>query len=60
VHRVARELAVAGWKLREVTTDNGSEFRAKEFGNAVERLGGRQRLIRAGRPNATAASSAPN
>ena len=28
VHRVARELAAAGWKLREVTTDNGSEFRA--------------------------------
>jgi hypothetical protein len=26
VHRLARELAAAGWKLREVTTDNGSEF----------------------------------
>jgi transposase len=28
VHRVARELKAAGWRLREVTTDNGSEFRA--------------------------------
>src|SRR3954454_4677703 len=32
LHRVARELAAAGWKLREVTTDNGSEFRAKALG----------------------------
>ena len=29
VHRVAAEFAAAGWKLREVTTDDGSEFRAK-------------------------------
>jgi transposase InsO family protein len=51
LHRVAAELAAAGWKLREVTTDNGSEFRAREFGAAVDRLGARQRFIRAGRPN---------
>jgi transposase InsO family protein len=51
LHRVASELAAAGWKLREVTTDNGSEFRAREFGAAVARLGARQRFIRAGRPN---------
>jgi transposase InsO family protein len=51
LHRVASELAAAGWKLREVTTDNGSEFRAKEFGAVVGRLGARQRFIRAGRPN---------
>ena len=30
-HRVAAELKAAGWKLREVTTDNGSEFASKEF-----------------------------
>jgi transposase InsO family protein len=60
MHRVARELAQAGWKLHEVTTDNGSEFRAKEFGNAVDGLGARQRFIRAGRPKATAASNAPS
>jgi hypothetical protein len=46
VHRVAAELAAAGWKLREVTTDNGSEFLAKAFGATVARLGARQRFIR--------------
>ncbi len=51
VHRVARELAAASWKLREVTTDNGSEFRSREFGGAVDALGARQRFIKAGRPN---------
>jgi transposase InsO family protein len=51
LHRVASELAAAGWRLGEVTTDNGSEFRAREFGDGVERLGARQRFIKAGRPN---------
>ncbi len=51
VHRVARELKAAGWRLREVTTDNGSEFRAREFGAAVKKVGARQRRIKAGRPN---------
>jgi transposase InsO family protein len=51
VHRVASELAHAGWKLAEVTTDNGSEFRSKEFGEAIEQLGAHQRRIKAGRPN---------
>jgi transposase InsO family protein len=51
LHRVARELAAAGWKLPEVTTDNGSEFRAREFRDGVEALGARQRFIKAGRPN---------
>lgn len=50
-HLVARELKAAGWKLREVTTDNGSEFRAQLFRDAVEGEGGRQRKIKAGRPN---------
>jgi transposase InsO family protein len=51
LHRVTRELKAAGWKLRELTTDNGSEFRARDFGEQVERLGARQRFIKAGRPN---------
>ena len=51
VHRVARELKAAGWRLQELTTDNGSEFRAREFGQAVQALGARQRFIKAGRPN---------
>ena len=51
MHRVARDLRTAGWQLREVTTDNGSEFRAREFGESVEAEGARQRRIKAGRPN---------
>jgi transposase InsO family protein len=51
VHRVARELKAAGWKLGEVTTDNGSEFRSQVFRGAVEELGARQRFIKAGNPN---------
>jgi transposase InsO family protein len=51
VHRVAAELAAAGWKLGEITTDNGSEFRAREFGEAVAQEGARQRHIKAGNPN---------
>ncbi|HEU0024672.1 MAG TPA: DDE-type integrase/transposase/recombinase [Thermoleophilaceae bacterium] len=51
VHRVARELKQAGWKLRQVGTDNGSEFRSKEFRDEVDRLGARQRFIKAGNPN---------
>jgi transposase InsO family protein len=31
--------------------DNGSEFRARQFGDAVAELGARQRFIKAGRPN---------
>jgi transposase InsO family protein len=50
-HLVARELKAAGWRLREVTTDNGSEFRSKEFGAALEAVGAAQRRIKAGRPN---------
>ena len=51
VHLVARELKAAGWRLREVTTDNGSEFRSKDFGVAVAFEGATQRFIKAGRPN---------
>jgi transposase InsO family protein len=51
LHRVAAELAAAGWKLQEVITDNGSEFRAPQFRHAVTALGARQRFIRAVRPN---------
>jgi transposase InsO family protein len=50
IHRVAHELAQAGWKLQTVSTDNGSEFASGEFRAAVERDGARQRRIKAGRP----------
>jgi transposase InsO family protein len=51
VHRVARELRAAGWKLGQITTDNGSEFRSKQFGAACESVGARQWRIKAGNPN---------
>ncbi len=51
LHRVAHELALAGWKLKTVSTDNGSEFVSSEFGDAVQRHGARQRRIKAGRPD---------
>ena len=51
VHLVASELKAAGWRLKEVTTDNGSEFRSKDFGAAVDAEGATQRRIKAGRPN---------
>lgn len=51
VHRVARELKAAGWKLGQVTTDNGSEFASSDFGAACETVGARQWRIKAGNPN---------
>jgi hypothetical protein len=60
LHRVAAELAAAGCKLHQVTTDNGSEFRAKDFGADVERLGARHASSAPGAPTATAASNASN
>jgi len=50
-HLVASELKEAGWRLREVTTDNGSEFRSARFRGTVDELGARQFFIKAGRPN---------
>ena len=51
VHRVARELKAAGWQLREITTDNGSEFASKHFAAACQAAGARQWRIKAGNPN---------
>ncbi len=48
--RVASELAVSGWRLKALSTDNGSEFRNARFTGTVESLGAEHRLIRAGRP----------
>lgn len=50
-HLVATELKQAGWKLAEVTTDNGSEFRSQVFAEALAEHGATQRKIKAGRPN---------
>ena len=43
-------LALAGWKLQTVTTDNGSEFTSGELRKVVEAAGAKQRRIKAGRP----------
>ena len=48
--RVAHDLAMRGWKLQAVTTDNGSEYRSKVFRNTIGELGAQHRFIRAGRP----------
>ena len=53
--RVAKELSAAGWKLKAITTDNGSEFRSLDFREAVAALGVEQRFIRAGRPQTNGA-----
>jgi transposase InsO family protein len=53
--RVADELAAAGWKLKAVLTDNGSEFRSQEFNRAVTIRGAKHRYIRAGRPQTNGA-----
>ena len=47
---MAAGLRAAGWRLKEVICDNGSEFRAQQFGEACEAVGARRRHIRAGRP----------
>jgi transposase InsO family protein len=49
-HRVAHDLADAGWEFERVSTDNGSEFRNHVFDAELERLGARHTLISPGRP----------
>ncbi len=50
LERVHRELAEAGWRLRRITTDNGSEFRAHRFRSTAAALGVNHHFIAAGRP----------
>ena len=53
--RVAGELTKAGWKLKAISTDNGSEFKSADFGRAVSQVGAKHRFIRAGRPQTNGA-----
>jgi transposase len=48
--RVCADLAQAGWQLERVLTDNGGEFRSRDFRATLAQLGVRHTLIRAGRP----------
>jgi transposase InsO family protein len=47
---VRRDLATAGWPLKAISTDNGSEFRSQVFRQTATRLGIDHRFIHAGRP----------
>ena len=47
---VAAELAERGWRLEAISSDNGSEFTSRAFGEALERMGVEHRRIHAGRP----------
>lgn len=53
--RVAADLRAHGWRLERVLTDNGSEFRSREFGTTIAELGARQSFIRPGRPTTNGA-----
>jgi len=48
--RVAADLAARGWRLERALTDNGSEFRSSDFGDALRELGATQTFIHPGRP----------
>jgi transposase InsO family protein len=56
--RVAAELAAAGWRLERVLSDNGGEFRARDFRDTLRDLGVKHTLIRAGRPQTNGAVEA--
>jgi transposase InsO family protein len=58
VHRVASELAAAGWKLGAVISDNGSEFRSKEFTSELAGVGVKHRASELGAQPQTGTSSA--
>jgi transposase InsO family protein len=46
----AADLAVQGWHLERVLSDNGSKVRSVQFGTTIASLGARQTFFRAGRP----------
>ncbi len=52
---VAKDLSARGWRLEAVMTDNASEFRSKEFQDAIARLKARHIFVRAGRPQTNGA-----
>lgn len=55
LERVAHDLADGGWELRQVSTDNGSEFRSQHFRETAAELGTRHRFTHAGRPQSNGA-----
>ena len=55
LREVATELSAAGWLLKRVTTDNGSEFRSQVFRHAASEVAAEHRFIHAGRPQSNGA-----
>jgi transposase InsO family protein len=53
--RVAADLASFGWRLERVLSDNGQEFRSREFGETLRELGATQTRIHPGRPTSNGA-----
>jgi transposase InsO family protein len=49
-HVVAGELAERGFRLEAISSDNGSEFTSRLFGESLARMGVAHRRIHAGRP----------
>jgi len=56
--RVAVALQDAGWHLERMLSDNGGEFRSRDFRATLDQLGVRHTLIRAGRPQTNGAVEA--
>jgi transposase InsO family protein len=50
LERVAADLRAAGWPLKRLTTDNGSEFRSQRFRQQAAAEGAEHVFIHAGRP----------
>lgn len=48
--RVAGHLSEAGWRLEHILSDNGGEFRSRDFKSTLRRLSVRHSHIHAGRP----------
>jgi len=49
-HRVAGQMRDKGWPIKQLSTDNGNEFRAQQFRDMLVGLGIDHRFIKAGRP----------
>lgn len=48
--RVATELKAAGWRLEQMLSDNGNEFRGHDFTSILAKLSTRHSRIHASRP----------
>ena len=49
-HQVAADLTKWGWTPKQISTDNGNEYRAQQFRDTLKHLRIKHRYIKAGRP----------